>query len=381
VPPEGHEPIAQGRTLVSRGALGSSKVTQLDDAHLCIDEVNGAHLVRLTSEAGPAEASLGLDVGVPEFQARLRRVLSADCDRKTREQFGAELFKALFPGDTIQTWRGAQGLMQGRGREGIRLRLQVDSPVLAAVPWELTYDARDGVCLATSRECTLSRYLPVPAPREGEALDGLDVLLVVERPAGVPDFGVEEADGIERAMRDMGRSVRVRRLENATLDDLGRALQERVHVLHFLGHGRPGRLFLADDRGEVDLVREEAVNMVAQDHPALRLVVVTACASAEADPGGHFVGIGPALVRAGVPAVVAMQYPAVQVGTASMFSRELYDALGRGQEVDVAVNTARRAVAARWLESRDWSAPVLYVGTQRPVTLFTDSAEGRAGRT
>ncbi len=66
-----------------------------------------------------------------------------------------------------------------------------------------------------------------------------------------------------------------------------------------------------------------------------------------------------------------MQYPTVQVGTASMFSRELYGALGRGREIDIAVNTGRRAVAGRHLDSRDWSAPVLYVGTDRPLALLT----------
>ena len=89
--------------------------------------------------------------------------------------------------------------------------------------------------------------------------------------------------------------------------------------------------------------------------------------------GGSFAGIGPALVQKGVPAVVAMQYPFVQAETARIFSERFYGSLANGLPIDVAVNQARQFLSGQMLPDRDWSTPVLYMGTRSGQILkFVD---------
>jgi hypothetical protein len=86
--------------------------------------------------------------------------------------------------------------------------------------------------------------------------------------------------------------------------------------------------------------------------------------------------MGPALVQARLSAVVAMQYRFVQLETAGQFSQAFYGALANGIPVDAAVNEARMAISAGpLLDSRDWSTPVLYMGTRTGRILNLKSAE------
>jgi hypothetical protein len=145
------------------------------------------------------------------------------------------------------------------------------------------------------------------------------------------------------------------------------ALQKDHHVLHFLGHGTAGHLFLtANDRTRI-AVDDASFATSFLGRRNLRLLVLNACQSSQAR-GDIFSGIGPALVRRGVPAVVAMQYSFVFLDTAAAFSRAFYGALANGRAVDVAVNEGRQALATRppdlTTAARDWSTPILYMGTR-----------------
>jgi hypothetical protein len=82
-----------------------------------------------------------------------------------------------------------------------------------------------------------------------------------------------------------------------------------------------------------------------------------------------------------LPAVVAMQYNSVAQRTAAEFNTTFYDALGKSWPVDVAVNSARRAVLLNHSGGRDWSTPVLYMTTRTGRVLeFVDSPAQAAVR-
>jgi CHAT domain len=126
-------------------------------------------------------------------------------------------------------------------------------------------------------------------------------------------------------------------------------------------------IFVGDGGPRLDGVDAERLATLFRGRRSVRLVVLTACASAVFNPAtpGLFAGVGPALVRARVPAVVAMQYPTVQLDTASAFSRSFYRKLADGLAVDLAVTSGRTAIAAGGLlDGRDWSTPVLYLDTR-----------------
>ena len=88
--------------------------------------------------------------------------------------------------------------------------------------------------------------------------------------------------------------------------------------------------------------------MAARQGGGLRLVFLACCQSATRSPADAFRGLGPALVAAGVPAVVAMQEP-VALETARSFAATFYGRLARHGFADLAANEARSALLAAGL--------------------------------
>jgi hypothetical protein len=66
--------------------------------------------------------------------------MSAGENAAIRERFGRLLFDRLFDGSVRDVWRESVGRASAVADRGIRLRLWIDSPELAALPWELLHD-------------------------------------------------------------------------------------------------------------------------------------------------------------------------------------------------------------------------------------------------
>ena len=158
--------------------------------------------------------------------------------------------------------------------------------------------------------------------------------------------------------------------------DLEEALTTGAHILHFAGHGEfvgemgaefgtqvgRGVLVLIGEEEGVELfpVEKLARNLVGRN---IRLAVFGACETARRDQCNAWTGIAPALTRAGIPAVVAMQYTILDK-RAIAFSQRFYRALAAGETIDAAVTDGRLAIFNRSdFEERDWGVPVLYLRT------------------
>jgi hypothetical protein len=92
------------------------------------------------------------------------------------------------------------------------------------------------------------------------------------------------------------------------------------------------------------------------------------------------VGLAPQLVTAGIPAVVAMQFPITDKAAAT-FAREFYKRLCVGEEagqVDVAVAYARSMLTVLHPGDRSWAAPVLFTNAADGV-IFSIPPRVRAG--
>ena len=103
------------------------------------------------------------------------------------------------------------------------------------------------------------------------------------------------------------------------------------------------------------LVTGRDLGVMIRGHRALRLVVLNACEgarSAQADPFG---GVAQALVRQGIPAVIAMQFE-ISDPAALVFSHSFYQAIADGLPVDLAVVEARIAMLAEGNEV-EWATP------------------------
>ena len=156
------------------------------------------------------------------------------------------------------------------------------------------------------------------------------------------------------------------RLEAGTLAALQRPLRLReYHVLHFIGHGvydenaQDGALALEGADRKTRLVTGRDLGMMIRGHRSLRLVVLNACEGARSARDDPFGGVAQALVRQGIPAVIAMQFE-ISDPAALVFSQSFYQAIADGLPVDVATVEARRAMFAEGNEV-EWATPVLYL--------------------
>lgn len=87
------------------------------------------------------------------------------------------------------------------------------------------------------------------------------------------------------------------------------------------------------------------------------MIYLSSCETATRSPADTFRGLAPALVAAGVPAVLAMQ-DLIAVETARHFSRTFYEQLFEYGQVDLASNVARASLIEAELNGS--SIPVLF---------------------
>ncbi len=296
-----------------------------------------------------------------------RRTRPADVRRIKKA--GRQLYEALFQKEVRACYKANLTRAQQVGK-GLRLKLGLDY-TLTNVPWELMYnpDSRDFVALSTLTPVV--RYLALPqSPKPLEVSLPLRILVVIANPCQpLLDVSVEKKrllSALEEP-REAG-AVEIKFLEGqGTFSALQRILrQQQFHVLHFIGHGEyraedeEGVLILEDEQGRSWFINGQNLGRALRDHPPLRLVVLNACEGAKTSTTDPFAGMAAAIVSAGIPAVVAMQFDISDSG-AIIFSREFYTSLADGYPLDAAVTEARKAMAALIKNPIEWSTPVLYM--------------------
>ncbi len=301
---------------------------------------------------------------------------------------GGSLFEALFHGDLRSCLRGSREQADREGA-GLRIRLRLaDVPELANLPWEYLYDHSAGRFFALSVASPVVRYLERPERLQPLAVrPPLKMLVMVASPGDHEPLEAErEWRRLNQALGDLKEAglIELERLEGATLAALQLRLRRRqaTHLLHFIGHGdfdprsQEGVLILEDESGSGVAVSGEDFGVVLRDH-APRLVVLNACKGARTSRRDPFAGVAQALIRQGVPAVVAMQTE-IPDDFALTLARELYGALADGYPVDAGLTEARKALAGR--RHAAWGVPVLYLRAPDGRILDVEPAAG-AGET
>ena len=280
------------------------------------------------------------------------------------QEDGQHLFDALLGvGRLRETW-GATRLNQRR------LRLRIDPPELHALPWELLYDGQ--VMLAASAATPFSRYLPVDLPwGQPAALRPIRVLALIPNPSdlqakyGLAAANVEvEKQILQEALAGEGIALDILDAP-ATLRHIEEKLREGYHVLHLVAHGafnarrQQSALYLQNEDGTAQrVVDDDFVAMLSRLQYKPALAVLAACQSATRSTRDGLAGLGPKLVQAGMPAVVAMQ-DFVTVATARQFSATLYRQLLQHAVIDLAVNQARSTLLTTGRP--DAAVPVLFM--------------------
>jgi hypothetical protein len=349
------------------------------DFELAIDGApeRGYEAAVLHSPAGEARASFVLPFDESTQAQQLAdledALLGLQGDGKSAAAvrgFGAALFDALFTGDLLSLYdRSLQAAASAN--QGLRIKLRINVPSLAILPWELLYDTRDGEFVSLSRQTPLVRYVELAQPVQTLYVKPpLRILAMVALPAEAPALDVaREKTRLIEALRPLEQrgEVELVWLEGQTWHDLQAALQGGPwHIFHFLGHAEfdllagEGVLVGVDEAGQIDYLSGAELGRLLGDHPSLRLAVLNACEGARGSEHAPFSSAATVLVRRGLPAVLAMQY-AISDAAAIEFTRSFYGALAARLPVDAAVSEARKAISLEEEGSAEWATPVLYL--------------------
>ncbi len=318
-----------------------------------------AVLVEAAEERVRAERSGDRKEAVERLSAQALRAL------------GVELFDRLIAGEIKSLYDESVGRLAGSG-DGLRITLHLhlqdrDLAALHGLPWELLTRLDRDQPLGLDRRFSIVRYVPQPRNARPPLPDRLRILVASAEPKGCEPLNLDqEILGIQRAFEG-DQKVEIVPLAHVTLDGLRRALvEEEFHALHFLGHGAydpesgEGALYLEDGQGKAAIVRGRHLAEQLLDRSSLRLAFLNACRTARASAPRAFGGVATALVRAGLPAVIAMQFP-ITDGAAITFSETLYRRLAAGDGIDAAVTEGRLAIVGRQPKSLEWGTPVLFL--------------------
>lgn len=329
------------------------------------------------------------------------------------KKYGLLLSNNLFTGEILRAYDIATGRAQGETEGRLRVRLWIDDDAveLHALPWERLYHLHRNqpLPLAMSVQTPFSRYTTLNIPEAQPIRERpVRLLIAIANPRNLSSFGLsslaveQEVDNLRYALGDLRQAAQIQvtllpgrsglssevraqlagdryQIENGATS-LNRVLQllPGHHILHFLGHGYfdpqqgTAALYLEKDDGNLDVVPDEKLvpQLAADSLP--HLVFMTACESAKRKVGHPFVGLGPKLVKAGVPAVVAMQ-DVVPMALARQLSHEFYRRLMEHGIVDLALNQARLLIFKS--DQVDWAIPVLFMRLEQGQLFAPESVE------
>jgi formylglycine-generating enzyme required for sulfatase activity len=253
----------------------------------------------------------------------------------------------------------------------LRIRLWIDSPTsrLHDIRWETLLNPRDDTRLSAGERILFSRgmssqnAIPITLNPPEEA----NALLVVANPSDLARYKlapINEQTELSRASTDLAGLRSIVTLPGkggrATFDNIFAALAGNVDVLFLVCHGTIASdeawLWLEGPDGKTR--RVSAADFVARmrglsTYP--ELVVLASCQSAGGQNGSAWRALGPRLVDAGVPAVLAMQGNFSMASEAEFMPR-FFQSLREHGEADRALSFARSFI----IDNHDWWMPALF---------------------
>ena len=329
------------------------------------------------------ENQLGaLQVALLHSGGSRRQFLSQE--EQTVQGFGRALFDALLPGEVRNRFDLSCATARQQGR-GLRLKLRIQPPEIARLPWEFLYDPRQAEYVCLSRDTPVVRYLELPQPIQPLIVSPpLRILGMIASPRDLTTLEVgREKQRLEEAIAPLRaeRLIDLTWLPGQTWRDLQRAMRSGPwHIFHFIGHGGfdrnadEGLIALADDHGFTHRLLATELGRLLADHHSLRLALLNSCEGARGSQHDIFSSTAAILVRRGIPAVLAMQYE-ITDRAAMEFSRAFYEALVDGYPVDAAVTEARKSISLAVTNTVEWGTPVLYMRAPQGVIFQIPEAQ------
>lgn len=320
---------------------------------------------------------------------------------KILREFGQELFDAIFRRiEVIAKLYNSSlekvGERQPHKLEGLRLKLHIEPPELARLPWEYLYDAPKDDWIALRKRSPIVRFLDLDQPTGELTVNGpINILGMIVNPGGCwSELDVENERGrIDKALDPLKETGKVCLgwVPGETAEHLLSMMRRKEwHVFHFIGHGgitpagesgdetggsEEGFIVLRNERGNPKEVKASKLKYLLGDTP-LRLVVLNCCESGQGSISDPFASPAAALVRQGIAAVVAMQFP-ISDSSAIKLARGFYESLANSLPLERAITEAR--IMMMQDSNIEWGIPVVY-SHSRTGQLFTNVQPSRGAR-
>jgi len=309
-----------------------------------------------------------LQIALLRSGGKRRSILSSE--EQSVQNFGKRLFDFLFSGEVRSLYQVSQVKAHQQGK-GLRLKLRIQSPELAVLPWEFLYDARQAEYLSLSRSTPIIRYMELPQPIQPLTVKSpLRILGMIASPVDLAPLDVHrEKQRIELSIKKLIEEglMHLEWMAGQTWRDLQHTMRRGPwHVLHFIGHGGfdhitdEGLIALSDEKGLTNYLTATQLGRLLADQRFLRLVLLNACEGARGSERDVFSSTSAILMRRGIPAVLAMQHE-ITDKAAIEFTRAFYEAIADGLPVDAAVAEARKSVSLSILNTMEWGTPVLHM--------------------
>ena len=305
------------------------------------------------------------------------------------EAIGRRLYDKLFAGDIHPAFQAT--LDQARRQHipvHVHLCFDEDAVSLARTPWELIHDGRRS--LLVTREVHLTRSITyAQTPTTLRLAHPLRLLHIAPRPSNLLPLPESDVDQIRTQLSadQPSHTLDISELHPPTFQRLLDYIDDSsIDILHYYGHGGFGRrcgrcaglnaaqygicalcgakisdvmpeghLAFEDDQGRVDWLCATRLGQ-ALAGCAIQVAVLMACSSGVAHGATLFSGVGPVLMQAGIPAVVATQHT-VTVASAQRFTASFY----RAFLPSLHVATAARAARQRLESTIEWYIPTIYL--------------------
>ena len=143
-----------------------------------------------------------LQIALLRSGGKRRRILSPE--EQAVQAFGGALFNALFTGEVRSRYDVSQE-RAAQGEVGLRIKLRIAAPELAALPWEFLYDSRQADFVCLSRNTPVVRYLECAQPVQPLAVTPpLRILGLIASPSDQEPLDVgRERQRVEDALKSL----------------------------------------------------------------------------------------------------------------------------------------------------------------------------------
>jgi hypothetical protein len=343
--------------------------------------VSLATLALIENRQAADNLRLRLENAILRSASAIRGRLSIE--ETTFREFGQAVFDNVFrnAGPIAEKYKESLKKINAGGgdRRRLRIKLRIEAPELAQLPWEYLYNSGDSEWVGLQFKTPIIRSLGLERETGDSTVDGpLNVLGMIANPAGYVTGGLanpldtaKERALIESALKPLQvkGKVNLRWVPGETVEELIKTMSLcHWHVFHFIGHGGSGGatdeegsasegfIVLADETGgPKEVPASELKDYLQGPYGRPRLVVLNCCDGAR-EGRRSFTSPAATLVRSGVSSVVAMQFP-ISEPAASRFAASFYEQIADNAPIEDAVTRTRLMIKDKSIE---WGSPVLY---------------------